>query len=481
MTLQRRYFLYFVAFSVLLTAAGGIGTWWVTYRALDRELDEKLRWVAGAAAEVGLDPGNLALLSPGMEDTRAYNVYYQRLRSLQRFVSAAHLFRWDPTGTDHEVIVSTAGPDSLPIGRQLLFLGAYPDELQQAWATGESTSPLFDANGQAFKYGFVRVRGSDFMLAVQIPAGYTDALDRLRRSIVLGAIAAAILAAILAGLLARNVTRPLNRLSRAALRIQRGRTDEPVVGTGREDELGQLARAMDRMRVGIEERDKQLRLMLAQVAHEIRNPLGGMELLASVAAEADDPAERKRLMGRIRDEVTGLSNIIAEFLAFARPMEPQIELHDLRGAIAEASEIVGAEAAGGGGTVTVELPDEPLEAFADRDQVKQIVLNLARNGAQVAGTVWVSASNANGEVLVRVRDDGPGIDPELGDRIFDPFVTDKEQGAGLGLAIVRRLVEANGGRIELDPGGETLGTGAEFRVYFEGSDAIPHSEPSVRP
>ena len=91
----------------------------------------------------------------------------------------------------------------------------------------------------------------------------------------------------------------------------------------------------------------------------------------------------------------------------------------------------------------MELPDQPLMALADPDQDKQIMHPLARNGVQAASQVWVSGGGTDGEVWVRVRDDGPGIDPELGDRIFDPFVTDKEQGAGVGLAIVRRLVEAN--------------------------------------
>ncbi len=476
MSLQRRFFLYFVAFSVVLTAAGGWGAWWVTYRALDRELDEKLRWVAGAAAEVGFDPGGLLALSPGDEDTSIYGVYLLRLRGLQRYVSAAWLFERDPIGDDHEVIVSTAGPDSLPIGRQLRFLGAYTDELTQAWVTGESTSPLFEVDGRLFKYGFVRVRDSDVMMAVLIPAGYTEALDQLRRSMVFGSVLAAVLAAVLAGILAGNVTRPLDRLSRAALRIQRGRTDEPVVGTAREDELGQLARAMDRMRVGIESRDRQLRLMLAQVAHEIRNPLGGMELLAAVAAQTEDREEQHRLLGRIREEVKALNGIIDEFLSFARPMEPRIQSHDARGPIRAATEILAAELSDTDGEVIVDLPDQPLMAWADPDHVKQVVLNLARNGAQAGTRVWVSGRSEDDDVLVSVRDDGPGVDPELRERIFDPFVTDKEQGAGLGLAIVLRLVEANGGRLDVDHGGSALGRGAEFRVYFEGSETTPLAE-----
>ncbi len=470
MTLRRRFLLYFVAFSVVLTLAGGWLAWTVARRALDQELDEKLTSVAGAAARVGFDPIFLTSLRPGDEGARFYQSDLERLRELQRYVSAAYFFRRDSLGSNHTVLLSTSGPDSLPIGRRLRFLAAYPDEIQEAWDEGESTSPLFDVDGTLYKYGFVRLENegptTDVMLVVQIPANYTAALDRFRRTIVLGSIGATLIASFLAYLLATNVIWPLSELSRAALRIQRGRLEEPIVGTGRDDELGQLARAMDRMRLGIEARDRQLRLMLAQVAHEIRNPLGGMELMAAVAAESDDPAERARVLGRVREEVTALNEIITDFLAYARPMEPQNRVHDVRLPIQAAAEIVTAEAEPKGKTVTLNLSDTGLWVDADPDQIKQIFLNLMRNGCQAGDHVWVEANTTDGEIVLTVRDNGPGVNPKLRDTIFHPFVSDKEQGAGLGLAIVQRMVEANRARLELEYGGDVPGKGAEFRLYF---------------
>jgi signal transduction histidine kinase len=83
----------------------------------------------------------------------------------------------------------------------------------------------------------------------------------------------------------------------------------------------------------------------------------------------------------------------------------------------------------------------------------------------------VSASAERGEVLVRVADDGPGVPVEERARIFEPFVSDKEQGAGLGLAIVRKVAEAHGGRVEVHSATEAgVGTGAEFRVYLTGME-----------
>ncbi len=257
-----------------------------------------------------------------------------------------------------------------------------------------------------------------------------------------------LVAALIAWFLATTVTGPLNRLGRVALRIQRGRMDEPV-HQERGGELGRLSRAMERMRVGILHRDEQLRLMLAQVAHEIRNPLGGLELFASAASESEDPVERTEFIGKVRYEITALNRIIDDFLTFARPLRAEGELHDMREPVRDAVELVEIEMRDSGGRLTLDLPSHAVMARADPEHVKRVALNLVRNAAQAGKEVRVRCEPYRGEAVLFVRDNGPGVPAELEDRIFEPFVTDKEQGAGLGLAIVKRVVEANGGRVEL--------------------------------
>jgi signal transduction histidine kinase len=213
--------------------------------------------------------------------------------------------------------------------------------------------------------------------------------------------------------------------------------------------------------------------MLAQVAHEIRNPLGGLELFASAASETEDPEERIQFIGRVRDEITALNLIIDDFLAFARPLRPEGELHDIRRPVQEAVELVEMEMRDAGGELTLDIPAHPLMARADPEHVKRVALNLLRNAAQAGQKVQVLCEYYRGEAVLFVRDNGPGVPKELEDRIFEPFVTDKEKGAGLGLAIVKRVVEANGGRVELTTGGAASGVGAEFRVYFRGGEDLP--------
>jgi signal transduction histidine kinase len=172
--------------------------------------------------------------------------------------------------------------------------------------------------------------------------------------------------------------------------------------------------------------------------------------------------------------VSALNTIIDDFLAFARPLASAHATQDLREALREAAELVMAEVDKNGGALRVDLPATPLAARVDADHAKRAALNLLRNAAQVAEHVVLKAWAERGEVVVSVSDDGPGVPEALRERIFDPFVTDKAQGAGLGLAIVRKVAEANGGRVELTRTGETDGgRGSEFRVYFPSLDEPP--------
>ncbi len=455
---------------MLVTVLGGALAYRRASSALEQELDDKLTQVAGAAAEVGLSANLILSFRPGDEEVSdAFTSVRRRLLGLKRFVDEAYVLT-----PDLSALVTTRPVDSVGIGDTLWGLELFRSDIQQAWKYDRATSDLFwnPVERRYYKYGFVRLEQTNAILAVLMPANYMEPLSVLKRTAVIGSVLAALVAALLAGLLATTVTRPLNRLGRAAVRIQRGRMDVPVTEEGGA-EVGRLSRAMERMREGILNRDEQLRLMLAQVAHEIRNPLGGLELFASAAEETDDRVERERLIRKLRSEIAALNKIIDDFLAFARPLRPEGTLHDIREPVRAAVDLVAVENGDGDRVFDLDLPDEPLLTRADPEHVKRITLNLVRNAAQAGTRVRVGCESSRGESVVFVRDNGAGVPSDLKDRIFEPFVTDKEQGAGLGLAIVKRVAEANRGRVELvDSDGEKA-EGAEFRVYFQGGEHLP--------
>jgi len=469
MSLRRLFIAVLVTFAVALTSVGGYLAWREASTALEAELDQRAQWFAGAAAEAGLQVALLQGLQPGFEDLDAWKGTNAKLGRLLYYVDEAYILRPDNTA-----IVTSFSADSIPIGTPLPQFDLYQVELARAREVGGATSPSFPGTGGRFyKWGFKQLEQSELVLAVLMPTYYLSPLAALRRNLLIASAVAAVVAALLAALLAAGIIEPLERLSRVAQRIQRGRMEQPVA-VERGVELGRLSRAMERMRSGILERDDQLRLMLAQVAHEIRNPLGGLELFASAAADAEEEEERRRLTGRIRAEVVSLNAIIDDFLAFARPLPISREAEDLRTPLNGAAELVRAELEERGGVLDVDLGEEPLMARVNPDHAKRAALNLLRNAAQVADHVELRGYMNGGEVVVSVRDDGPGVLDAIRDRIFDPFVTDREQGAGLGLAIVRKIAESHGGRVELMEEAETNGArGAEFRIYFGSLDDPP--------
>lgn len=482
MSLRNRFTLLLVVFAVLITALEGWLAWRAAHQSLEAQMDNALRNVAGVATYDFRDAERyLEGIRPGDElDNLNYQEYQETLRNLKREgrFERAEIFRWSPNDPVATVIVSSEPPEDVQFGQAFDFVQQfiYP-ELRLAADSGRATTELFYRDGRPLKYGFVRLPASpNTFLGVVITADYLRPLSELFRRIVVWSAIAAALAALLGWRLAGGIVARLETLSRAALRIQRGWMDRPVKLDG-EDELGRLARAMERMRSGIQRRDEQLRRMLSQVAHEIRNPLGGLELFAAAAQDTDDPEERRRILARVRKEVVGLNGIIDEFLGFARPDRSEPRLHDVRIPVEEAASLVEAEFQTNGGVLEVDFPEQPLHAIADPLQVKRAVLNLIRNASQAGNRIWVEGGSVHGEVRISVRDDGPGVAPELRERIFEPFVGDKAQGAGLGLAIVQQLAEANGGRVVLaEPPGDGHregGEGAEFHLYFNSPDSLP--------
>ncbi len=455
MTLRHRLAVAFVGFAAGALGLGGWGLYESTRELLERELDGTLEAVALAASS-GLDGGLASQLRPGDEGTRLYQAYQARLRALAPVSARAFVF--DSAG---RLLVASWSPAS--IGDPVHALAMYGTEIAETRARGTATTTLFEgAEGRWYKLGFARLDGADALLAVEMPAAFLTPLRSLRNGMVSFALIALAGVALAAGLLSRRLTRALEQLAGSARRIGEGRWDEPVP-TRAGGEVGELAGAMEEMRVAIIRREEELRLMLAQVAHEIRNPLGGIELFAGAAAEGlAEGDERRGHLERIRGEAQELDRVISDFLAFARPQEPAVRKMDLREPLGDAAEMVGAVARGK--LVEVGMPPGPVWVTADPDQVKRIAVNLLRNAVEAAERrVRLTVAGEDGRASFTVMDDGPGIGEEVRERIFEPFFTTRADGAGLGLAIVRQLAEANSGQVAFESRpGETL-----FIVSFE--------------
>jgi len=277
---------------------------------------------------------------------------------------------------------------------------------------------------------------------------------------------------LIALVVSRTITRPVNALVEDARRIGAGELDAPVRAGGG-DELGFLARTLDEMRAALEARDRDRQAMLASIAHEVRNPLGGMELfqglLSEELAELGDGVEaetRDELIGyagRVTKELGYLKGVVNDFLAFARETPLTRAPTRLRELLDEIVGVVGGEAAKREVTIELAGPAD-LEHSLDAGAIRRGLLNLVQNALQATpagGRVIVTAEREGAVLRLSVRDTGRGIPADKLAEVRKPFVTTKEKGTGLGLAVVDKIARGHGGELVIE---SEEGRGTEVRL-----------------
>lgn len=199
------------------------------------------------------------------------------------------------------------------------------------------------------------------------------------------------------------------------------------------------------------ERLAMLGRIAAGLAHEIRNPLGSIRGSIELLREAPGLTEEdRRLCDIIQREAGRLNHLVSDMMDLARPRQPQPEAVDVAALARDVVELASRSERSGAGDVDVEYdgPAGSVWATCDGAQMRQVLWNLVRNGVQASGagsTVRVSVregeAGSPGRVVMAVSDSGPGIAPGSRDKIFDAFFTTRSQGAGMGLAVVRRIID----------------------------------------
>jgi len=228
-------------------------------------------------------------------------------------------------------------------------------------------------------------------------------------------------------------------------------------------------------RVARSERLADLGGVAAGLAHELRNPLASMMGSVEILRQSPGMAtEDRRLTEIMLREAERLDQLVAQFLAFARPAEPQRAPVDLAAVAGDTLAVFAHDPCAAGIELAPAL--RPARTVGDPDQIRQVLWNLLRNAAQATAAPAASGrvvrvttdSDADGAALLVVEDTGPGIGPEDRERIFLPFFTTRHHGTGLGLATVQRIVDAHGGTVTLE---SEVGAGTRFTVRLPGPRA----------
>jgi signal transduction histidine kinase len=465
-TILVKLLLAFAVPSLALFALFGYVALEVTREDLDAELGTRLEAVA-ASASTQVRGKYLVELGPGDEDDRAHQNVVAKLRAMSE-VTGARLYVFD-----REFASRADSAAGVAIGTRYYQAELDRIELERVFAGKTAASVTFsDADGRRVKAGYAPVRASEtepeivLAIAAEAPAAYFRRLDDLRDRLLLWGVilTGVVLAATFAVTLL--VTRSVRALATAATRIGQGELAQPIVVKSA-DELGVLAQTMETMRGQLAERDARTQQMLAGIAHEVRNPLAGIQLYAGILRDELAGDERAAHAAKIDREVGYLERVVREFLDYARRPAPELAPVDAAALVREVAEVLGGDADAAGLEVEVEAPSTPVMVSADAGQMRRALLNLGKNAIQAAAEVGergkavrLTARPDGDTVELVVWNRGPEIKPETIARLFEPFYTTREKGTGLGLAFVSEIVRAHRGEVSVtSESGETT-----FRV-----------------
>ncbi|WDP93058.1 MAG: HAMP domain-containing protein [Desulfobacter sp.] len=323
---------------------------------------------------------------------------------------------------------------------------------------------------------------SRWVVGVTLPVSdLFENVSEVRRNMIGLVFGGIFLASLLSYLIALNIVRPMARLKQGIERISSGDLDHKV-DIRDPDIAAALASAFNRMAASLKTSSTELERtykelarseklaavgqMTAGIAHEIKNPLGIIQGAAQVVANPDRPLEmREKAALFIMDEVERLNNTLTAFLDFAKPPSPRFRPMDLTLLMGEILDGFKVQYGPKGYTFNTDM--EQAEISGDADQLRQVFYNLLLNAVQAmpkGGSVSVNLTRgAEDTTIVAVEDRGCGIGQTEIEKIFDPFVSFRDKGIGLGLSVVNQITESHSAEISCT---STPGKGTCFTLVF---------------
>jgi signal transduction histidine kinase len=313
-----------------------------------------------------------------------------------------------------------------------------------------------------------------------------DTIDDMRRNMFIAAVVATVIGCILALYFSLSIVKPVRRLATATTRIARGEWETTLPIDSR-DEVGELTDSFNKMSASLMQQRDELektyrelarRERMAEIgnfsmmiAHELKNPLGIIKgSIDIIAKEGVKSKVRKTMIEYIQDEVRRLNRLVEDFLSFARPKPAHKSMININQvvnkmvAMVPLQEFNEKEIA-----LQVQLAADVREVNVDEHQLYQALLNVFTNAVQAIperGEIIISTANQKGGVVIEVTDSGIGISDEEKEKVFEPFFTKKQRGTGLGLAVVKKIMDNHNGEIRIT---DRRGGGTVFSLWLPGN------------
>jgi len=453
--------LFYLTPVLLLLLASGFFFFTVTKGSLDEELGLRLEGVAATVA-AGIDEFHLELMQKASADSPLLGPSQENLLHLREINSLANIYVLSSEGD----LLAGTNP-GLVKGERLPQLALHETEFQEALLGKTGASILFKGSDELYyKSGFAPVienKSVRAVVVVEASASFFKNLEKLARGLSLFALAGIGIVIFVSMLISQKMVSPLEELSQMARRMGFGDMKQAVLIKS-DNELGLLSQAMEDMRKKVLARDQELNLMLQGIAHEVRNPLGGIELFVGLVQDEVESPKTLGYIKRIQTEIKNLKGLVEDFLDYTKGLIAQKQEIELSTLLDEVKDYFIDELKAHRLTFET-ICDSPLRAQLDPDQIKRALSNLIKNAIQASpmgGRIVLKGEQRGVGVTLSVLDHGCGMSQEQQMRVFEPFYTTKEKGSGLGLAFVQKIVQAHQGRIEIH---SREGEGTEFKIH----------------
>ncbi|MEN8194066.1 MAG: HAMP domain-containing sensor histidine kinase [Bacteroidota bacterium] len=460
---QKSYYKYkivvtFSVITILLVAVLSKVSYDFMYDFYLKQLKENVTKTTQLTAEQ-IDEKYLSTLQKGIFTYSTKNYFDNFFKNPYLNKIYSELFIFD----DQFNVLAHSNPYKL-IGNPEPRLSLNSNEIFNLEINHSTTSLSFKGNDDNwYLWGFHRL-SNDHWLAVRASADNFQKIDDLAALLGYFGVGGIVISILLGFFVAKSITNPITKLVKFSSEIGKGKLNNKVPANMK-GELKILSSALVQMRNNISNNQKEKEKILAQIAHEIRNPLGGIELLINLINEStSDETKNKEYTEKILEEIDGLKELITSYLDYSRPTPAQREKINLRELILESTSIFEKELSEK--DIVIKTKIETKDFIFDRIHLRNVLINLIKNSIESIsqnGEIVINTFNKNSLSFITVADNGSGISDDNLNAIFEPFFTTKSNGTGLGLASCKKYCDENLAELNV----ENLKTGCIFSISKE--------------
>jgi signal transduction histidine kinase len=455
--IRNKLILIFLTPTFVIVITFGLINHAISKRGLEQELSKRLIAVAKSAS-TQLPVDSMLYLEQGDETTRLYKNIFKKLERLKNLNEVKKIYVFN---RDNRALVDT--DPEINIGYYYAKHELDKNEIADALIGIPRSSVMFQGKDKEYyKTGYATVFSKTHEPIIIGVEGSVQFFQTLRKisAVLLWFIFLSIMAILLASILfSQSMVAPISNLVMAVAKISSGDLNSKVpVQT--KDEIGFLSFKFNQMRESLLERDNRMKMMLHGIAHEVRNPLGGIELFSGLLAEqmqTNPPKESLEFVTKIQKETENLKKVVNEFLDFARPVALNLKAESFQKFTADTELFFKNIMVLKNIKVKNHFPSDLPRVVFDAEYFHRVFLNLFENAIQsmpAGGTIAISAevlrNGDESQFRIEFSDSGMGISKENLEFIFTPFFTTKAKGTGLGLAFVKKIIEEHQGSIQVE-------------------------------